>query len=510
MATNITTVFAKISSSETPILEEVLGEIPVGMAWCDSDGRLVAMNYWLERELGLTQQEWENWYAWELFLEKDSLAMTVQQIINGQPTRLSTSAHLLNPRQASLWCEVTLCPSSLKSAAMLVIQPQTHPTFTVQNRAAQSDIMQVLDKHVDEGIFRISERAGLEYANQKFVALFGYPTLEEVEGRDLQEFFASETAYNHLLEELELVSKLSHFQARFLKKNGGVFSGRINLLKTIDDDGFAFFTGSLLDISQFEASQVQLEEKTTQLQELNRQLDQFLYSACHDLRSPISSMQGLIHLMQLDFGKDQWGYIDRLNESLSLLDGVTHDMITIAKNSHRRVKSERIQFESMLNELLLSFKGVSEFNRIDFQLHISASLPFFTDKERLQSILLHLCKNAIMFFDRKSEHPFVKIEVDVRPEKVMIDIIDNGDGIPKAHLAKVYDMFYRASDRSSGPGLGLYIVQETLRKLGGTISLESEVGFGTIVNLEIANGTKGRLISKKLKLYGNRPLEIAS
>ena len=77
------------------------------------------------------------------------------------------------------------------------------------------------------------------------------------------------------------------------------------------------------------------------------------------------------------------------------------------------------------------------------------------------------------------------MNVEVANHRAVVEIDDNGRGIPKEHLHKVYQMFYRATDDGAGSGLGLYIVKEAVDKLNGQIEIKSEVGKGTIVRLEI-------------------------
>jgi signal transduction histidine kinase len=86
------------------------------------------------------------------------------------------------------------------------------------------------------------------------------------------------------------------------------------------------------------------------------------------------------------------------------------------------------------------------------------------------------------------------------PERVEVRISDNGIGIGKPHLDKVFNMYYKASERSRGAGLGLYIVRENVSQLGGSIAIDAEIGFGTTVTISIPNGPKGKLMAKKMAL----------
>ena len=81
--------------------------------------------------------------------------------------------------------------------------------------------------------------------------------------------------------------------------------------------------------------------------------------------------------------------------------------------------------------------------------------------------------------------PVIKVNVDITEHAASVAIEDNGKGIEKDHLPNIYKMFYRATDDGAGSGLGLYIVKEAIEKLNGQINIESELGKGTIVTVQI-------------------------
>ena len=89
------------------------------------------------------------------------------------------------------------------------------------------------------------------------------------------------------------------------------------------------------------------------------------------------------------------------------------------------------------------------------------------------------------YHDFTKEHPFVKINIIQENNLVNIRVEDNGTGIESKFHDKIFNMFFRASEKSTGSGLGLYIVRQTIDKLNGHISMESEYGTGTtfIINL---------------------------
>jgi len=109
---------------------------------------------------------------------------------------------------------------------------------------------------------------------------------------------------------------------------------------------------------------------------------------------------------------------------------------------------------------------------------------FNSDKKRLKPIINNLLINSIDYSDRNKDQPFVKISAKSDNGTAKIIIEDNGIGMEKDVSNKAFDMFYRGTELSTGPGLGLYLIREIVTKLNGTVNLNSLHGQGTSVLVE--------------------------
>ena len=116
-------------------------------------------------------------------------------------------------------------------------------------------------------------------------------------------------------------------------------------------------------------------------------------------------------------------------------------------------------------------------------------LSFYADYYRVSVILNNLISNAIKYHDQNKENPFLHIDVSVAEERVLMKFEDNGIGIDKQLLPKIFNMFFRATTAKDGSGLGLYIVKEAVEKLQAKIEIQSELGVGTSFLLRIPNYT---------------------
>jgi signal transduction histidine kinase len=237
------------------------------------------------------------------------------------------------------------------------------------------------------------------------------------------------------------------------------------------------------------ATRKRAEEKTQrtnqELSKRNTELDNFVYSVSHDLRAPIASVLGLINLAKKDIDihmKDM--YLDMIQKSSMQQDLFIKEILDQSRNSRLEVKREEIMFQSLIEETFTQLKfATNAVQNVEKVILVNQDRPFFSDRWRLKVILNNIISNAIRY--RNGRHPVIKVNVDINGNAATVDIEDNGKGIEKDHLPNVYKMFYRATDDGAGSGLGLYIVKEAIEKLNGNINIESEVGIGTRVHMQI-------------------------
>jgi len=130
--------------------------------------------------------------------------------------------------------------------------------------------------------------------------------------------------------------------------------------------------------------------------------------------------------------------------------------------------------------------SVYRYDQAILHIEIKGSSSFASDRFRLKTIIRNIVSNAFKY-NRDDVESWVKINVELDDAEAVIRIVDNGQGIRKTELEKVFGMFHRSNESSDGTGLGLYIVKELVDKLKGDIKLESEFGSGTSIELRIPN-----------------------
>lgn len=236
-----------------------------------------------------------------------------------------------------------------------------------------------------------------------------------------------------------------------------------------------------------------VDERTEMLQrtikDLNKtvfELDRFVYSASHDLSAPLKSIRGLVELIHIE--KDPakvFGYIDYIKMSVLKQEAVIKSMVDYARNTHVLVKSEKFNLKKLIDEVISELAFWSEASRMEYQNSVPENLELQTDRSRLKVVFHNLISNGIKYADTTKESSWMKFDCIREVTGWKIRITDNGIGIRKEYLEKVFNMYFRATELSKGSGLGLFIVKETLRKINASVAISSEYGRYTVFEVTL-------------------------
>jgi len=247
--------------------------------------------------------------------------------------------------------------------------------------------------------------------------------------------------------------------------------------------------GTGQDVTEMLRNEARLKKQNEELQKINSELDRFVYSVSHDLRSPLTSMQGLITLAQEETSDPVMKeYFALLHTSSLKLDKFIIDILDYSRNARLSVKLAEMDIQELIDEIVSGYLSQSE-HQVSIEVDITSICPLVSDRTRLMMVFNNLISNAVRYTDREAAHSYVHIKGDINRERALISVIDNGIGIPPEIQPRIFEMFFRGARESPGSGLGLYIVREALEKLEGSIRLDSEPGKGTIFIVEIPNRT---------------------
>jgi signal transduction histidine kinase len=222
-----------------------------------------------------------------------------------------------------------------------------------------------------------------------------------------------------------------------------------------------------------------MEKQNKQLVKANQELDKFVYSASHDLRAPLMSIDGLVNLYEMGTNLTQKEFVALVKTKIQTMDGFIRDITHYSRNARTTVHKESIDVHALINEITESLKYSDRSQKVAIQNLVSESTTVVTDLYRLRVVLSNLISNAIKYADLTKLEPWVRITGVAESGQLVISVEDNGIGIEHAHQDKIFSMFYRATAHGQGSGLGLYITQEALEKIQGNIRVQSEYTKGS-------------------------------
>ncbi|HMP98731.1 MAG TPA: HAMP domain-containing sensor histidine kinase [Cyclobacteriaceae bacterium] len=228
-----------------------------------------------------------------------------------------------------------------------------------------------------------------------------------------------------------------------------------------------------------------LYEKNNLLIKANEELDRFVYITSHDLKAPLSSIMGIINLLEKNPSREEINnLLSMMKDRVQTMENFIKDITDYARNARSEISITKVNLKSFIDRLTDEHQYSYAPESLKISVEIPSHLELTTDLTRLRIILNNLINNAIKYADKQKES-FVKIKALEEGDYIVITIHDNGHGIKDEHLNKIFNMFYRASEKSKGSGIGLYIVKESLEKVGGKIAVESTYGKGSTFTMHI-------------------------
>lgn len=228
-------------------------------------------------------------------------------------------------------------------------------------------------------------------------------------------------------------------------------------------------------------AELALRNQNEELLKINQELDSFVYSVSHDLRAPLRSLLGLLNISKLDQRPrdpiyDQ--YFRMMEGSIKKLDDTLKEILEYSRNARNGVSLTTIDFSQVLQSCISKLEYMEGYDeiKIDFE---GIEKHLVTDAYRMAVVLENLLSNAIKYRDASKKNNYLSIALRVKESDVEITFRDNGIGIDTDLVPRIFNMFFRGTEKSDGAGLGLYIVKESVEKLGGRIEVQSVKNIGS-------------------------------
>ncbi len=232
-------------------------------------------------------------------------------------------------------------------------------------------------------------------------------------------------------------------------------------------------------------NEIRLQSLVKELEGKNAELETFVYSVSHDLKTPIVTIEGFIGAFEEDFGdrlpQDGRRYLQYMSDAARKMDLLINDLLELSRIGRLSEKKAAFPLQDVVKEVVSGL--TRQIGEKGITLDVQETLPFvYGERKRIAQVLENLLSNAIKYMGK--DNPSPRIEVGVKREKgqEVIFVRDNGIGIEKDYFEKIFDVFQRlppAKGLDQGTGVGLTIVKRIVEQHGGSIWLTSNPQQGT-------------------------------
>lgn len=273
---------------------------------------------------------------------------------------------------------------------------------------------------------------------------------------------------------------------RLIRSDGSVVFVYDRSYTLMDENGIPVrMIGSIMDLTPLKNVQHELFLKNQELKKVNDYLDNFVYAAAHDLRSPVANLKLLFNLLEKtsDF-KSKEKYLDAIHQAVIRLDNTLNGLVQVIEiQSQSGSGFKTISFKNVLEGIKAEFLPAITKKKVVFQVDFSACKEINHIEAYIISIMKNLVSNSIKY-SSEERNPLIQISTSKVDDFVMLQIKDNGIGLDlNKYGNNLFKPFNRFTNKAEGQGIGLHLIKSMVEKNGGKITVQSEVNKGTTFNV---------------------------
>lgn len=336
-----------------------------------------------------------------------------------------------------------------------------------------SENFETILKSITDGIIILDPRGNIIFSNKSFMELIKIE--DPPEGKHFMEVIRNFDLLNLLRS--SMIGKEEVTEEFIIKKGGEEIFISAKAIPVIAQEGSVKFLIVLL-------------HDITKLKRLENIRRDFVANVSHELKTPVTAIKGYAETLldgAINDKENSIKFLEIIKNQADRLNALVEDLLTLSRIEFGDIKIEKenIALEEVVNSVFNILKDKAQKKGILLQQEIPAETTIYADRQRMSQILINLVDNAIKF----TEKGFVKVKYYEENLKKVISVEDTGIGIPKEHLHRIGERFYRVdrarSRQLGGTGLGLAIVKHLVLAHGWQLEIESEVNKGTKVKIVI-------------------------
>ncbi|MBE9460827.1 PAS domain-containing sensor histidine kinase [Dyadobacter sp. UP-52] len=408
-------------------------------------------------------------------------------------------------------------------------------TYLEKHTKAMTRHIEMLDalfKHATEGIVVVNKEGVIVMLNPKALELFGYDDKELVDQK-IESLIPRRLSKahvhhrDHYLESPHARGMGSSLELFARRKDGSEFPVEVSLSPFKTSEG-QFVVSFVIDITERKKQENIIQEANQEIQKLNAELEervnqrteelakaiykieqsqeevmralkkerelnnmksQFVTIASHEFRTPLATILSSASLIgrypKSEEEDKRQKHVQRIKSAVTNLTEILNDFMSIGKLEEGRIHSVPVYTELPVfcEGLIEEIKGLcKEGQTISFS--YTGNNGVWVDKQLLRNVIFNLISNAIKYSDPGK---LIRFDIKADGKTILIEIADQGIGIPETDQMHIFDRFFRANNagNAQGTGLGLNIVQNYVNLMGGEVSFTSEVNKGTTFNIQL-------------------------
>ena len=229
---------------------------------------------------------------------------------------------------------------------------------------------------------------------------------------------------------------------------------------------------------------------------LEQRKDEFVGMTSHELKTPLTSLKGFLHLLRRSLSKQQetpaqtqaLTYLDKVDRQVNRLTKLINDLLDISRIQTGKLnyREEYFDLDMLIQEIIENVQAMTTTHLLVYEEHVHAQV--YGDRDRIGQVLINLLTNATKY-SPQAEQVLLRVSKDENQREVTVSVQDFGIGIDQEHQEKVFERFYQISKPGelpfSGLGIGLYLSSEIIKRHYGRLRVESEKGNGSIFSFTL-------------------------
>lgn len=478
----------------------LLGVIPVPLLIANPAGQIVFTNRSLDELFGYRAGELDG-SSIDVLVPPDQaeghaeLRTAYMQVPSPRTMGAGRSLHGVTRAGELIAVEIGLCS--------IEVAGETHVVASVVDvgslRAEQEKTRLAIDASAS-GMIMVDETNHIVLVNTKAAEMFGYSE-GELMGASIDVLVPDRYRRRHGVYRESYSSDPSSRamggdrKLHGLRADGTEFPVEIGLTP-IDDHGRLMIMATVIDITERLAAEEEIERNNADLTRLNEELARFAYSASHDLKAPLATLEGILICVEQDLEDEELASAmentDRARAHAGRMAQLIEGVLGMARAENIDDEIDDFDLCELVEQLRADVGSVFGKNDVELRNDIEPETILVSDRRRVSMILENLLVNGAKFADRGVDERYVRVGAYAEDGSMVLTVEDNGIGIPEDAHDHVFTMFRRFKNHDEpGTGLGLAMVRQHVERLSGTISFDS-TSSGTAFTLRLPSSDRRR------------------